>query len=97
MVTLGLNTTRATGGPAPEKITDAIYNITKSITEYNILEADDLDLDQIGESQLGDTTIAVIDSVADYAELMCELFDFDRIKLLLASLTFGCASMECTR
>ena len=76
------------GGPAPEKITDAIYNITKSISEYKILEADDLNLDQIGESQLGDTTIAVIDSVADYAELMGELFDFDRIKLLLASPNF---------
>ena len=84
----GIKYNTGNGGPAPEKITDAIYNITKSITEYKILEADDLDLDQIGESQLGNTTIAVIDSVADYAELMCELFDFDRIKLLLASPNF---------
>ena len=84
----GIKYNTGNGGPAPEKITDAIYNITKSITEYNILEADDLDLDQIGESQLGDTTIAVIDSVADYAELMGELFDFDRIKTLLASTDF---------
>jgi phosphoglucomutase len=84
----GIKYNTGNGGPAPEKITDAIYNITKSITEYKILEADDLNLDQIGESQLGDTTIAVIDSVADYAELMGELFDFDRIKLLLASPNF---------
>jgi phosphoglucomutase len=84
----GIKYNTGNGGPAPEKITDAIYNITKSITEYKILEADDLDLDQIGESQLGDTTIEVIDSVADYAELMGELFDFDRIKLLLASPNF---------
>ncbi len=84
----GIKYNTSNGGPAPEKITDAIYDITKSITEYKILEADDLDLDQIGESQLGDTAIAVIDSVADYAELMGELFDFDRIKLLLASPNF---------
>jgi phosphoglucomutase len=84
----GIKYNTGNGGPAPEKITDAIYNITKSISEYKILEADDLNLDQIGESQLGDTTIAVIDSVADYAELMGELFDFDRIKLLLASPNF---------
>lgn len=84
----GIKYNTGNGGPAPEKITDAIYSITKSITEYKILEADDLNLDQIGESQLGDTTIAVIDSVADYAELMGELFDFDRIKLLLASPNF---------
>ncbi|TYQ24599.1 alpha-D-glucose phosphate-specific phosphoglucomutase [Pseudanabaena sp. UWO311] len=84
----GIKYNTGNGGPAPEKITDAIYNITKSITEYKILEADDLDLDQIGESQLGNTTIAVIDSVADYAKLMGELFDFARIKLLLASPNF---------
>jgi phosphoglucomutase len=84
----GIKYNTGNGGPAPEKITDAIYNITKSITEYKILEADDLDLDHLGESQLGDTAIAVIDSVADYAELMGELFDFDRIKLLLASPDF---------
>jgi phosphoglucomutase len=84
----GIKYNTGNGGPAPEKITDAIYDITKSITEYKILEADDLDLDQLGESQLGNTTIAVIDSVADYAELMGELFNFDRIKLLLASPNF---------
>jgi phosphoglucomutase len=76
------------GGPAPEKITDAIYNISKTITEYKILEADDVDLDRLSETQLGDTAIAVIDSVADYAELMESLFDFERIKILLTTTGF---------
>jgi phosphoglucomutase len=84
----GIKYNTGNGGPAPEKITDAIYNITKSITEYKILEADDLDLDRLGEAQLGEMTVEVIDSVADYAELMGELFDFDRIKTLLASTDF---------
>ena len=84
----GIKYNTGNGGPAPEKITDAIYNITKSITEYKILEADDLDLDRLGEAQLGEMTVEVIDSVADYAELMGELFDFDRIKNLLTSTDF---------
>ena len=84
----GIKYNTGNGGPAPEKITDAIYNITKSITEYKVLEASDLDLDRIGETKIGNTTVEVIDSVADYAELMGELFDFERIKLLLASTGF---------
>ena len=84
----GIKYNTGNGGPAPEKITDAIYNITKSITEYKILEASDLDLDRVGEAKIGNTTVEVIDSVADYAELMGELFDFERIKILLASTGF---------
>ena len=84
----GIKYNTGNGGPAPEKITDAIYDITKSITEYKILEYDDLDLDRLGEAQLGEMTVEVIDSVADYAELMGELFDFDRIKTLLTSTDF---------
>jgi phosphoglucomutase len=84
----GIKYNTGNGGPAPEKITDAIYNITKSITEYKILEADDFDLDRLGAAQLGVMTVDVINSVADYAELMGELFDFDRIKTLLASTDF---------
>jgi phosphoglucomutase len=84
----GIKYNTSNGGPAPEKITDAIYNITKSIAAYKILEADDVDLDRLGETQLGNTIISVIDSVADYAELMESLFDFERIKLLLASPDF---------
>ena len=84
----GIKYNTGNGGPAPEKITDAIYDITKSISEYKILEASDLDLDRLGEIKLGDTVVEIIDSVADYAELMEDLFDFDRIKLLLASPDF---------
>lgn len=85
----GIKYNTGNGGPAPEKITDAIYDITKNISEYKILEASDLDLDRLGETKLGDTVVEVIDSVADYAELMESLFDFDRIKLLLASPDFS--------
>jgi phosphoglucomutase len=70
------------GGPAPEKVTDAIYERTKTIAHYKILEAPDIDLDTLGIVRLGSGEIEVIDPVADYAQLMQTLFDFDRIAAL---------------
>jgi phosphoglucomutase len=71
------------GGPAPEKVTEAIYARSQVIDQYRILEANDVDLDRLGETQLGSMVVEVIDSVADYQALMESLFDFDRIQALL--------------
>ena len=73
------------GGPAPEKVTEAIFACTENITAYKILDADDVDLVSLGSRQLGSMQVEVIDPVADYAELMQSLFDFDAIRELLAS------------
>jgi phosphoglucomutase len=73
------------GGPAPEKVTEAIYEKSLAIASYKILEAADVNLDAIGTAQLGDMTVQVIDSVVDYAELMESLFDFNKIRQLLTS------------
>jgi phosphoglucomutase len=79
------------GGPAPEKVTEAIYARSKVIDAYKILEADDVDLDQLGTSQLHEMTVEVIDSVSDYAQLMESLFDFDRIRQFLTTGSFQLA------
>jgi phosphoglucomutase len=71
------------GGPAPEKVTEAMYARSKVIDTYQILEAADVDLEALGESHLGETVVEVIDSVQDYEELMESLFDFERIRQLL--------------
>jgi phosphoglucomutase len=71
------------GGPAPEKVTDAIYERTQTINEYKILFASDIDLDTIGESKLGSMVVEVIDPVQDYQALMESLFDFEAIRDLL--------------
>jgi phosphoglucomutase len=84
----GIKYNISNGGPAPEKVTDEIYNRTKTITEYKIIEAKDVDLDKVGIFQLGEMVVEVIDSVADYAELMQSLFDFDRIRQLITSGNF---------
>jgi phosphoglucomutase len=73
------------GGPAPESVTEAIFQRTRSIAEYRIVDAPDLDLGRIGETRLGDATVEVIDPVADYAELMETLVDFDAIAALFRS------------
>ena len=77
------------GGPAPEKVTSAIYERSKVIDSYKIIEATDINLDQLGSQKLGEMTVEVIDSVADYAELMESLFDFGKISELLKSGKFG--------
>ncbi|MFQ5582008.1 MAG: alpha-D-glucose phosphate-specific phosphoglucomutase [Mariprofundaceae bacterium] len=77
------------GGPAPEKVTEAIFAHSLEISEYRIVEADDVPLDAVGTHQLGDMEIQVIDPVADYAELMQSLFDFDATRVLLTSPEFS--------
>ena len=72
------------GGPAPEAVTEKIYENTRSIDAYAILESQEIDLAKPGDTQLGDMTISVVDPVADYHGLMRELFDFDAIRKLLS-------------
>jgi phosphoglucomutase len=80
----GIKFNAANGGPAPEAVTEAIYQRTLKIDRYRTLEAADLDLDHLGVSQLGKMAVQVIDPVADYADLMGTLFDFEAIRRLFA-------------
>ena len=73
------------GGPAPEKITDAIFACTKTIAAYKTIDANDVDLDALGETRIGDACVEIVDPVANYAALMRTLFDFDAIRALFAS------------
>ncbi|OYR19857.1 alpha-D-glucose phosphate-specific phosphoglucomutase [Brucella thiophenivorans] len=71
------------GGPAPEKITEAIFARSKVIDQYKITDAPDVDIDKIGTAKIGDTEIVVFDPVEDYARLMETLFDFDAIRTMI--------------
>src|SRR3954468_11249117 len=73
------------GGPAPERITEAIFAKSKAIKEYRIADIEAVDIDKVGTSKAGDLTVKVIDPVADYAELMEELFDFEAIRAMFKS------------
>ncbi|MDH3636938.1 MAG: alpha-D-glucose phosphate-specific phosphoglucomutase [Gammaproteobacteria bacterium] len=84
----GVKYNTANGGPAPEKITEAIYHRSQAVDSYQTLGTPDIDLDGIGGQRLGAMDVEIIDPVSDYAELMESLFDFDRMHELLTSGSF---------
>ncbi len=87
----GIKFNGANGGPAPEQLTNAIYHASQSISAYQIWQGAPVDIDKIGEQQLGEMHISVIDAVSDYAALMQSLFDFDAIRALIAKPDFRMA------
>lgn len=76
----GIKYNTANGGPAPEKVTEAIYRQTLSIDRWLTVDADDIDLDAIGTLEVGGMPVEIVDPVADYAALMETLFDFAAIR-----------------
>ncbi|MEO6091922.1 MAG: alpha-D-glucose phosphate-specific phosphoglucomutase [Novosphingobium sp.] len=81
----GIKYNIANGGPAPEGVTEAIFQRTKEIAQYRIVEAGPVDLDTPGVTHVEGLAVEVIDPVADYAALMEELFDFAAIRAAVAS------------
>ena len=81
----GIKYNTPNGGPAPEKITEAIFTISKTIQQYQLVDLPTIDLNQLGLTQLGEFSVEVIDPVRDYADLMESMFDFAAIRALFAS------------
>ncbi|MER8580677.1 alpha-D-glucose phosphate-specific phosphoglucomutase [Mesorhizobium sp. M1423] len=81
----GIKYNAGNGGPAPEKLTDAIFEKTKAISSFKIADIGPVDIDTIGTVKAGDMTVEIIDPVADYAELMESLFDFNALRALFKS------------
>lgn len=77
------------GGPAPDIVTNKIYEITKTLQCYRTISDVSIDIDKIQTVSIEVDgrlfTIDIIDSVNDYVELMKEIFDFASIKKLLQS------------
>ena len=88
----GIKYNIANGGPAPESVTEALYQRTKVIDRWLTVDAADVDLDTIGESQVGDMTVEIVDPVADYAALMERLFDFAAIRAAGLTMAFDAMS-----
>lgn len=81
----GIKYNTSNGGPAPEKITDAIFAKSKTISQYKIVDLPAVDLSSVGVTTLDGFEIEVIDAVRDYADLMEQMFDFAAIKRWLAA------------
>ena len=80
----GIKYNTANGGPAPEKVTEAIYARTLDIANYRSTGGEDIPLDAVASHRLEKMQVEVIDPVADYAELMASIFDFGAIRQLIA-------------
>ena len=81
----GVKVNGANGGPTPASFTDAVYECTKTLDQYSIVDATSIDLDAPGQHAIGAMTVEVIDGVDDFVELMQQLFDFESISDLIRS------------
>ncbi|PQQ20807.1 phosphoglucomutase cytoplasmic [Prunus yedoensis var. nudiflora] len=88
----GIKYNMENGGPAPESITDKIYENTTKIKEYLTVELPDVDIAKVGVTTFsvdgGTFDVDVFDSASDYVKLMKSIFDFESIRKLLSSPKF---------
>lgn len=74
-------------GPAPESVTNAIYEMTKTISSYRICTELTVDITKVGTQNYNvdgrKFVLQVVDSVHDYVDYMKKIFDFPAIKAYL--------------
>ncbi|XP_033858860.3 phosphoglucomutase-1 isoform X1 [Acipenser ruthenus] len=86
----GIKFNTANGGPAPEAVTDKIFQISKTLEEYAICPDLKVDLTTIGKQQFDlenkfkPFTVEIVDSVESYANMLRNIFDFAALKELLS-------------
>lgn len=86
----GIKFNTSNGGPAPEAITDKIFQISKTIEEYAICPDLEVDLGTLGKQQFDlenkfkPFTVEIIDPVEAYGNMLRNIFDFSILKELLS-------------
>ncbi|KAJ8655022.1 hypothetical protein O0I10_009228 [Lichtheimia ornata] len=82
----GIKYNIASGGPAPENVTNKIYELTKTITEIKMAtNVPKVDFSALGSQTVGGMQVDIIDSVDAYVDLMKTIFDFGAIKEFFAT------------
>lgn len=81
----GIKYNSGNGGPASEKVTEAIYQATLNVSSIQMDSSipAQVDISKVATHTFGDFTVEVIDSLEDYVKYMQEVFDFDAIRGLL--------------
>ena len=79
----GVKVNGANGGPTPASFTDAVYECTKTLKGYSIVDSQAINIDSPGQHVIGEMQVEVIDGVEDFVTLMKQLFDFDSIGSLI--------------
>jgi len=75
----GVKLNVANGGPAPEAITNQIFQCSQLLKSYKISKIQIPDLNKFGSFALDKTSLKIIDGLEDYSDLMETIFDFDQI------------------
>jgi phosphoglucomutase len=81
----GIKYNLANGGPAPESVTNKIFEASKTLTSYKIADIPDIDISTVGTKTYGSLEVEIIDSTADYVDMLKDIFDFPLIKSFFAS------------
>jgi phosphoglucomutase len=81
----GIKYNLAHGGPAPESVTNKIFETSKGLRSYKIASIPDVDISTVGTKTYGNLEVEVVDSTADYMEMLRDIFDFDLIKKFFAT------------
>ena len=80
----GIKYNLANGAPAPESVTNKMFENSKTITSYKIADIPEIDLSTVGTKTYGPLEVEIVDSTKDYVEMLKDIFDFDLIKKFLA-------------
>ena len=75
----GVKVNVSNGGPAPEVVTNKIFNKSQYLTSYKICEVKIPDLNNCGSYFINEMNLEIVDGVEDYIFLMEKIFDFDKI------------------
>ncbi len=79
----GIKYNLSNGAPAPESVTNKIFEVAKNLRSYKIADLPEIDLTTIGTRSYGPLEVEVIDSVADYVTMLKDIFNFDMIRQFL--------------
>lgn len=79
----GIKYNLTNGAPAPESVTNKIYETSKTLSEYKIADIPDIDLSTIGTKTYGPLEVEIVHSTEDYVKMLKDIFDFDLIKKFL--------------
>ncbi|MCP8716293.1 MAG: alpha-D-glucose phosphate-specific phosphoglucomutase [Asgard group archaeon] len=84
---LGIKYNLSNGGPAPESVTNKIFEVSKQLTNYKLIDLPEVDLSKIGTVTVGPIEVEIIDSTKDYVDMLKSIFDFPLIKSFITKAT----------
>ena len=81
----GMKYNLSNGAPAPESVTNKIFEKSKTLTSYKITDTPDINLQKIGTQKYGDLEVEIVSSTDDYVDMLKDIFDFDLIRSFFKS------------